>query len=183
MCVQAVESLSSGDISEDTLLVLCNHGKFHDQLKKLLRPMRNDPMIPLLTFKATHTDSLDELFDCVEISESPEKTARLLQAIFTAQVTPTFHKINVHAAMTPAKIKSLFQPVFAQARLLHAAYQEKLTRVKSEDKLRKSVSTPTRRSVLSSFSSIESDDTTFSPPPPSPFVTVRSKFNWLLLWY
>ena len=165
MCVHAVESLSSGDINENALLVLCSHVKFHDQLKKLLRPMRNDPMVPLLTFKATNTNFLDELFNDVEISDSSEGIAHLLQSIFTAQVTPTFHKINIHAAMTPSIIKSLFQPVFAQARLLHTTYQEKLGQV---DELKKS-------------QSFESDDSTFSPPsPPSPFVTVRSKFCRLL---
>ena len=175
MCVHAVESLSSGDINENALLALCNHGKFHAQLKKLLHPMRNDPMVPLLTFK---DDSLDKLFDSVEISDSPEKIACLLEAIFTARMTPTFHKINVHAAMTPAKIKSSFQPVFAQARLLHTTYQEKLSRVKSKGKLKKGLSTPTKELVLNSTSSFKFDD---SPPSlPSPFVTVRSKFNMLV---
>ena len=157
MCVHAVESLSSGDINEGALLVLCSHAKFHYQLKKLLRPMKKDPMVHLLTF---NTDSLYKFFNDVEISDSPERITHLLQAIFTAKVTPTFHKINIHAAMTPSKIKSLFQPVFDQAKLLHTTYQEKLNQVRSEE--------PKKNQYFDTHS-------TFSPPSSlSPFVTVRS---------
>ena len=55
----------------------------------------------------------------------PQSTAHLLHGILNAQITPTFHKVNVHAAMTPGDIKKHFEPVFSQARVLQEAYQQR----------------------------------------------------------
>ncbi len=48
----------------------------------------------------------------------------LLHAVLCAQIKPTFHKINVHAAMTPSDIQEHFKPVFDQARELSDAYDK-----------------------------------------------------------
>ena len=52
-------------------------------------------------------------------------TAKLLHGVLTAQIRPTFHKINVHAAMTPEDILTELTPVFEQARLLREAYDKR----------------------------------------------------------
>ena len=43
--------------------------------------------------------------------------------MFCAQIKPTFHKINVHAAMTPEDIKTLLKPAFDQAKKTSDFYQ------------------------------------------------------------
>lgn len=42
-----------------------------------------------------------------------------------AQITPTFHKVNVHAAMTPAEVHAHLNPAFNQARALREAHQRR----------------------------------------------------------
>ena len=59
---------------------------------------------------------------CILLSQT---TAELLYAVLTAHVKSTFHKINVHAAMTPTDIHNYFQPVFQQARALRKAFERK----------------------------------------------------------
>ena len=54
-----------------------------------------------------------------------QTTASLLHGVLSAQLKPTFHKVNVHAAMTPTDILSCFEPVFKQARMLREAYQHR----------------------------------------------------------
>lgn len=56
---------------------------------------------------------------------SPQATANLLYAVLTAQLKSTFHKINVHAAMTPADIQKYFNPVFEQANALKEAFERR----------------------------------------------------------
>ncbi len=55
---------------------------------------------------------------------SLQATAKLLHTILCAKIKPTFHKINVHAAMTPSDIQEHFRPVFDQARELSGAYNK-----------------------------------------------------------
>ena len=175
--------MCSGDVTVEALQLLCNHadgthGQLYSQLTNYLAPMRNDPVVPLLAFKEPQIRSLEELFADLDSDGGPDATARLLQAVLKAQVAPTFHKINVHAAMTPAEIKKLFEPVFEQAKLLRDTYQRKVERVKArEEKVREEnlakrrESSVSRRSVASSIASSTSSTTT-SDPDVIPFVTV-----------
>lgn len=164
--------MCSGDVSVDALLLLCNladgtHGKLYSQLTGYLAPMRSDPVVPLLTFKDPLVCSLEELFAEADIEGGPETMARLLHAILMAQVAPTFHKINVHAAMTPSEIKKLFEPVFRQAKLLQDTYQQrKVQRGKEESLGKRRESTASRSSNISSAS--------LNDPEMTPFVTVST---------
>lgn len=54
-----------------------------------------------------------------------QATAELLHAVLTAQLKSTFHKINVHAAMTPADVQKYFKPVFEQADALKEAFERR----------------------------------------------------------
>ena len=51
-----------------------------------------------------------------------QSTASLLYGVLNAQIKPTFHKLNVHAAMTPADIWNHLNPVFTQAKKLQDAF-------------------------------------------------------------
>ena len=84
---------------------------------------------------------------------------------------PTFHKINVHAAMSPAEVRQQFEPVFKQARLLQETHQQKLQRIKSDESIaaRRRESATSRRSIISSTSSASSS---VSESEEAPFVTV-----------
>ena len=53
-----------------------------------------------------------------------QEIAHLLYAVLTAQVHSTFHKINVHAALTPSDIGAHFKPAFEQARHLKQAFDK-----------------------------------------------------------
>ena len=169
--------MCSEEVSMDSLLLLCNHsdgthGKLCSQLHEYLRPMRNDPIMSLLTCRGLGACPLEQLFEEAEEQKSPEACARLLQAILVAQVQPTFHKINVHAAMTPAEIRKLFEPVFAQAQLLQNTFRQKLERIKSEE----SMAASKRRESIASRRSVFSTSSTASNTMDAeemPFVTVR----------
>ena len=50
-------------------------------------------------------------------------TARLLYAVVVSEVTSTFYKINVHAALTPEQIWGHLQPAIEQANSLREAYE------------------------------------------------------------
>ena len=159
----------------EALLLLCNHsdgthGQLYTQLHEYLRPMRNDPVVPLLTLGPNCTHTLEQLFEEAELGKSPETIARLLQAVLAAQVQPTFHKINVHAAMLPGEIRKLFRPVFKQAKLLQDTYKQKLERIRSEESMaamKRRESIASRRSILSTASA-----TSTSEPEDTPFITV-----------
>ena len=45
--------------------------------------------------------------------------------MLNAQILPTFHKLNVHAAMTPTDIQKHLKPVFAQAKKLQESFKSK----------------------------------------------------------
>lgn len=84
--------------------------------------MGENPMIPLLKYKPPSRQkdepvatSMEALFKRAKDEDSPEAIAHLLYAILSAEVDTTFHKINVHAAMTPADVKQHFEPIFKQA--------------------------------------------------------------------
>ncbi len=82
---------------------------------QLLRRRKENSIIPLLTFEE-NVDSFDKLFEQADRDRSPEATACLLHALLVAQVKTVFHKINVHAALTPVDIKKLLEPIFEEAR-------------------------------------------------------------------
>ena len=114
----------SGKVTEDSIYLLCKHpvdtqGMLHSKLQSYLCSMRNLTVISLLTFQPPLQSSLDELFEAAETHDNPETITHLLHALFTATVKPTFHKINVHAALTPTEIKALFEPAFLQADKIH----------------------------------------------------------------
>ena len=111
-----MESLSS-DTPFDAVLKLCGqfHHQIHHQLRKGLQIMGENPIIPLLTHK-NQTMSIEDIFERAKEEDcSPEATAHLLYAILSAEVDSTFHKINIHAAMTPEDVKKYFELVFRQA--------------------------------------------------------------------
>ena len=156
--------------TEDGLLLLCNyidgsHGKLYSQVLRFLCPMRNDPVLPLLTFDDPNISSLDKLFEMANEESTPEMTAQLLHAILKAQVKSSFYKINIHAAMTPAEIKKLFAPVVMQADLLQDTYKQVLERVASTA----SVMSVHRRESTSDTSL---DESLTMLPNRTPFVTV-----------
>lgn len=197
-----MEALFDGEVDLDSLLLLCNHsdthGKFYSQLREYLRPMRSNPMVPLLVSKAMPTTHLEDLFDEAEREDTPEATAHLLDAILQAQVEPTFHKINVHAAMTPAEVKVQFEPVLSQAKDLEEAYKQTIRRLKMGDEIQReepsvsgltlSSSSPTSSSTssLNSFSSlsistamksaVSTVSSTDQDPNKAPFITVSLLF-------
>jgi hypothetical protein len=146
-CLQAISDLSSGEVTTiEPLNLLCL--KFHTQLKEYLTDMKNNPMISLLTYKPPPTahgeaqimpiKSINELFDEAERDSLPETTAYILYAILSAEVKSTFHKINIHAALTPEQIKKLFEPAFTQARYFYDA-KERQSLKKSNEGLRISI--------------------------------------------
>lgn len=108
-----------------------------------------------------------------------QSIARLLYGVLTAQVKATFHKINVHAAMTPSDIWEEFRPVFHQAKVLREAFeknamniqeQAKAAPVKRQDSsIKKSFTT---LMSVSSSSSVESMADDLSSTQRMPFVTV-----------
>ncbi len=83
---------------------------------QLLKRREEKSIIPLLTFEESLTDSFDKLFEQVDRDRSPEATACLFHAVCVAEVKTIFHKINVHAALTPVDIKKLLEPIFEEAR-------------------------------------------------------------------
>ena len=97
--------------------------------------------------------SIENLFDELEENNTAEATASLLYTILLATVKPTFHKINVHAAMTPADVKDQFEPAIVQAKDLQEKYYKKK---QAENK---------------------KHDSSFSTLDDMPFVTVKKHLN------
>ena len=127
--MQAIQQISSGEVDIESLLLLCNqtdgeHVMLYLPINVYLAPMKKYPIVSLLTLNESCKYTLEELFTKAEQENSPEATAHLLEAVFSAQLESTFHKINVHAALTPAEIKTLFEPIFKQAKNLLEAYQK-----------------------------------------------------------
>ena len=54
-----------------------------------------------------------------------QSTASLLYGALFARIKPTFHKLNVHAAMTPDDIWNHLNPVFKQAKKILDVFQNK----------------------------------------------------------
>ena len=112
-----MESLSSDKIPFDAVFKLCDllHHKINHQFREVLQIMGENPIIPLLTHEKQNK-SMEDIFETAKEEDySPEATAHLLYAILSAEVDSTFHKINVHAAMTPEDAKKHFELVFRQA--------------------------------------------------------------------
>ena len=52
-----------------------------------------------------------------------QATASLLHGVLASEIKSTFHKINVHAALTPDQIWSFLKPAIDQANYLKEAYE------------------------------------------------------------
>ena len=52
-----------------------------------------------------------------------QSTASLLYGVLFAQIKPTFHKLNIHTAMTATDIRKYLEPVFSQAKALQKAFK------------------------------------------------------------
>ena len=52
-----------------------------------------------------------------------QSTASLLYGVLFAQIKPTFHKLNIHTAMTATDIWNYLEPVFSQAKVLQEAFK------------------------------------------------------------
>lgn len=124
-CLLAVRSINMNEeVTEEALLHLCSYpedstDQLYIEILKYLKPLRNDPVIPLLSFEVPEIKSFDDLFKLSEKQNCPKTTALLLNAVLKAKVKSSFHKINVHAAMTPADVKRNFAPILEQANLLN----------------------------------------------------------------
>lgn len=63
------------------------------------------------------------MFDEAQQSNSSISIAKLLYYILKSAVQSTFHKVNVHGALTLDEIWTLFQPAIHQANLLQKQSQ------------------------------------------------------------
>ena len=64
---------------------------------------------------------LPELF-CFQHTNTHQSTASLLYGVMLAKIMPTFHKLNIHSAMTATDLWSYLEPVFSQAKELQEAF-------------------------------------------------------------
>ena len=115
--------MESGNVSLNLLLELCEYctgtqQDFYSQLWNILSQLRYDAVISLLTVDEPSLKSIEKLFEATENDKSPKSISQLLYALYLAKLSSTFHKINVHAAMTPSEIKKQLDPVFLQANFL-----------------------------------------------------------------
>ena len=137
--MKAVEGLSSGNVNLESLRVLCNHydvaqGDFYLKLEKYFTALRNDPILPLLTltksqlqsfFIIPKLQSLEGMFEVADQEKTTDSIAQLLYAITCAKFESTFHKINVHAALSPTDVFKLLEPAFSQAKKLQLAHEKR----------------------------------------------------------
>ena len=131
-CLQITEKLFSREVSIDELQFFCSW--FYIPLRKHLFHMRNNLVVPSLVEKdVPEMGRVEQLFDLAERENSPEAISRLLNAILIAEVKPTFHKINVHAAMTPSEVESMLEPIFSQANALLKIHQQIVQRMKAAE--------------------------------------------------
>lgn len=82
VCIQAVEALSAGqDVPEEDLMLLGQlpdathgYGQFYSLLRSFLLPMKNDPVISLLTLKESQQQevSLENLFEKAEKEDNAD---------------------------------------------------------------------------------------------------------------
>ena len=70
----------------------------------------------------------------------------------------TFHKVNIHTALTPSDIRKLLNPAFEQAKILQNTYQKKMQ--SDQDKQRAASVESERKETLESKSFLSS---IFSP--------------------
>lgn len=54
-----------------------------------------------------------------------QASAKLFHIVLSAKLKPTFYKINVHAAMTPADIEQELAPVICHAKQIKEAYMKR----------------------------------------------------------
>ena len=61
--------------------------------------------------------------NCLYVSNTHkhQSTGSLLYGVLCAQIKSTFHKLNVHAALTPTDIRKHLKPVFTQAKRMQEA--------------------------------------------------------------
>ena len=79
-CLTAVENITAerGTIDRSGLLLLCqlpdgSRGKLFTQLRSLLLPMKDDPVVTLLTLKGNkHGPTMEDMFDSAEMNDDPE---------------------------------------------------------------------------------------------------------------
>ena len=161
------------------------HVEFFPMVSKYLIRMWNNPVIPLLTVSCPNKKHLDTLFEEFDRKKCLESTANLLQAILKVQVKSSFHKINVHAALTPAEIKALFSPVIEQAFLVQTIYQKIVRRIRrsssSGSSRLKKVPFAAKLVNLSSEAGME-DIYKTSTPLRTPFVTVCEDVCMLMIY-
>ena len=158
---------------------LTKDGKKYDFFpiaRKYLLRMRNCPVVPLLTLSCPSSEHLDNLFEEVDKKISLEATTHLLHAILKAQVKSSFYKINIHTALSPAKIKALFSPVIKRADLIQTIYKNILERTRKKISSGSSISNkiPFKLPNLNFISPQSSMEDICSVPasPRTPFVTV-----------
>ena len=188
------------DVDMDSLVTLCNHidhqGAFYSQLKEYLLPMK---ISPLLVQKDDCLTPLEKIFDQAKHNNSAENTARLLYAILHSEVQSTFHKINVHSAMTPHEVKNQLEKAFHQAKMLKRKDDEQNQRdPKDNEKEHLAVFLHALQhrefeDSASSETTEESGEEDSPPPPPNrapnsttcvtpegtPFVTVRTMLCYM----
>ena len=109
------------EVNLQSLLLLCNYNDSYlcKMINECLSTLRVKPILSLLACKMSPC-TFEKLFSDAE--KGPEHTAYLLQAILLAEVDSTFHKINVHAALTPTDLETLLHPVIEQSQLLQKAF-------------------------------------------------------------
>ncbi len=128
ICVMSSQSLNyvQKDSSENSFSIEnCNRlcSNYHKDILKILSEFQNDSILPHLTIKSKETKSLKQIY--IQSLKSPRvnTTAELLHAIMHAEVESCFHKINVHAALTPSDIKCILDPIIQQAKTLLAFHK------------------------------------------------------------
>jgi hypothetical protein len=115
-CLQAVEDMGSNEVSLESLVLLCSQDALYNKIKKNLCDLKTNPLMPLLVFKpTTELGRMEQLFESVQRENTPKSLANLLHALLLAEVAPMFHKICIHAAMTPSEVQNYLNPVFQQA--------------------------------------------------------------------
>lgn len=144
VCSEAYDDVKSGKITVDLLHLLCNlsddNGKYYVQISQNLLRMKDLPVMNLLEYKPvnmsgdTRSDAngflvpiqpIEEFFAKLEQDVTLQSTVQLIYAILLSQVKPTFHKINVHAAMTPDDVRLQLEPAIHQAYKLQERFHQK----------------------------------------------------------
>jgi hypothetical protein len=126
-CVEADNPVEESDVVDLCLLqdTLSATGYIYTTLRSELLKMKGSYALPLLTVKGSDK-SLDEVFSVYSALDNKEATGTLLHAVMMSEVKSTFHKINVHSALTPDQIWTLLQPAITQANSLIVAYENSL---------------------------------------------------------